>query len=436
MTSLNDPFARAVDALHRGKLSEAWAICDGLLARAVVNLRILTSAADAAWQKRCPSTYDFDEAYENDLAGSSVLLQVAFVHAILGDPDGAERCLERVLLTDAALPADLFRAQVLLGELATRRGLVDRAESCFAEAARMNPGHGGPFSRRSVLLLRSQWGVRPTPPAKTQTTRSERRVQMTALGECGRFGNQLFQYGFVRSYGHEHDLSVQVPDWIGRYLFDLDDPFPDGELPIVYERGCNLVASLLRETPEVFAECDLAGYLAHPTRCFAPHKDLFRTLFRPGRMAGDHVGGALERLRSMGKTVVAIHIRHGDFGQGAFWVAPSAWYLNWLGEIWSRLQSPVLFVATDDPSALRDFAAYAPVTSDDLATPLVGAEFYTDFHILSQADYLAISNSTFSLMASMLNEWANTFVRPEPLHERLVPFDPWDTEIFLKKPES
>lgn len=53
---------------------------------------------------------------------------------------------------------------------------------------------------------------------------------MRLLGTNGRFGNQLLQYAFLRLYADGHGLSCQTADWIGRDLFDLDDPFPAADL--------------------------------------------------------------------------------------------------------------------------------------------------------------------------------------------------------------
>ena len=57
---------------------------------------------------------------------------------------------------------------------------------------------------------------------------------------------------------------------------------------------------------------------------------------------------------------------------------------------------------------------------------------YFDFYVLAHSDLLAISNSTFSMVAAMLNEEASTFVRPEPNMRRLEPFDPWDSDTMLQ----
>lgn len=43
---------------------------------------------------------------------------------------------------------------------------------------------------------------------------------------------------------------------------------------------------------------------------------------------------------------------------------------------------------------------------------------------------MAASNSTFSIIASMLNVRARTFVRPDRAGQKLAPFDPWSTDVL------
>lgn len=136
----------------------------------------------------------------------------------------------------------------------------------------------------------------------------------------------------------------------------------------------------------------------------------------------------LENLQGKGNTIIGIHIRRGDFtkfiGHPRHWVAPTSWYVSWL----------VLFLASDDlDSVLPDFKAYDPVTSHDLISnfPNIGSfypdpSFYPDYFLLTQCDILAISNSTFSLTASMLSNSGKQFMRPDITKAKLVRYDPWN----------
>jgi hypothetical protein len=129
--------------------------------------------------------------------------------------------------------------------------------------------------------------------------------------------------------------------------------------------------------------------------------------------------------------LIAIHARRGDFGYGRFWIAPSAWYRAWLAALWPRLTRPVLYIATDDPEVAGEFRDFDPLLGRDLDTGSDIPDFVLDHFILSRADYLAISNSSFSFSAALLNASAREFQRPDPNLRRLVPFDPWHAPALL-----
>ena len=327
----------------------------------------------------------------------------------------------------AAEPAR-FRAPLRLGLLLERERQIDAAIAAYDEAIRRNPGHAFAFTRRTVLTLRRSWGPprSPRPPLLGRP-----RVAMSTLGANGRFGNQLLQYGFLRMYVAEHGLGVEAPDWVGRDLFDFDDPLPSAALPVASEETCDLCASLNREIPEVFADRDLWGYCCYATHRLVRYRTMFGQLFAPGERAGPVVREAMARVNARGRTLVALHLRRGDFGYGRFWIAPERWYLDWLDAAWPRLDRPALYIATDDSDVIRAFSSYSPMAVADLGVALPGAEFYLDFHILTQADALAISNSSFSFVAAMLNARARAFVRPDRDRQALVPFDPWNADVLL-----
>jgi hypothetical protein len=254
---------------------------------------------------------------------------------------------------------------------------------------------------------------------------------MTTLGANGRYGNQLMQYGLVRLYAEARGLVAQFPDWIGRDLFDFDDPFPNAKLPSVDEKSVRFFGSLNGECAELYSEIDLHGYFGRSTAQWSRHKNKFRDLFVSGKKIGPPLDRALERLSFAGKTIVAIHIRRGDFGYGQFWIAPSSWYLDWLRALWPELQSPVLYVASDDSTAVGEFAEFSPWCAEKLRVEIPGMRFLFDHHVMRHADHLAIANSSFSFTAAMLNMRAVKFVRPHPDLKKLVPFDPWAADVLL-----
>jgi hypothetical protein len=318
----------------------------------------------------------------------------------------------------------LRRAQAL--ELS---GSVPEAVAAYDDVIAANPGHAYPFTRRAMLLFRAKFG--PPVPARAQAADAP-RLTMSTLGQNGRFGNQLLQYGFLRMYAAEHGLALEAPDWIGRDLFDLDDPPRGAPLPGLREDQADFVASLNRGSPQVFRDTDLLGYCCYPTGGLRRHRELFRSLYRPGRKVAAIAASAESRLRARGDTLVAIHLRRGDFGHGQFWIAPAAWYAVWLEKLWPALQRPVLYVATDDAATAKELARFAPLSAADLKLEVPGAEFYPDFHLLTQADALAVSNSSFSFVAAMLNARSKHFMRPHRGPQALVGFDPWNAPVFLQ----
>jgi len=62
-------------------------------------------------------------------------------------------------------------------------------------------------------------------------------IQFSHLGRYGDFGNQLFQYTFMRAYAEKYDYELQIPPWIGEKIFkDVVHSSCSKRLPIVKEK--------------------------------------------------------------------------------------------------------------------------------------------------------------------------------------------------------
>lgn len=362
---------------------------------------------------------------------TSVSLQDAVQHieTLIGRAQFAEaeklaRAVVRKLPTHSA-------GLLALGSVLERTGRQAEAIALYEDILRHHPGHGLAFTRRSLALLRAHWG-NPPPP---RLARGGPRVTCATLGANGRFANQIFQYAATRLYAAAHGLEAEFPDWIGRDLFDCDDPFVSAALPPVSENDAGILDELNSDRPPSFAGHDLQGYFQTDTSAYAPWRKQFIGLFRPGAKLTPVVARWRNALRlDTEVTLVALHLRRGDFGANEFWIAPETWYLTWLEALWPTLSRPVLYIATDDSTVLDAFAAYKPIDASHFGDPLPGAEFFADFYVLTQARHLAISNSSFSFAAAMLNEQATAYLRPEKVGERLIPFDPWAAPVLLRYP--
>jgi tetratricopeptide (TPR) repeat protein len=321
-----------------------------------------------------------------------------------------------------------YDAWLNVGVAAEKRGDDQAAVAAYDRAVRASPGFGEAFTRRAMTLLAHRFG--PPPPPRPSAARPNLRLASTRLGVNGRFGNQVMQYGFLKAYAAVHGLTLETPDWVGRHLFDADDPPPGPPLPRLQEGEGDFMASL-NGAGDVYAGHDLIGFFCGDTAPLAAHRDVFRAAFRPGRAVAGYAAAVEAALRSRGETVVALHLRRGDFGWGRFWIAPAQWYLDWLEATWPTLKAPVLYIATDQPDLAAAFARYAPLGPKDLPPPPPGAEFFGDFHALRCADVAAISNSSFSFSATMLNERAVATLRPDRRLGRLRAYDPWSAPVLL-----
>lgn len=342
----------------------------------------------------------------------------------LGDGIGAARCAGRTVRLAPGLPNGLL----LAGSVREAQGADGEALALYDRAIAAAPGIGTGFSRRAMLLLRRAVGDAPPP----RQASGRRRLSASTLGHAGRFGNQLLQYGYLRVCAERNGMELETPEWIGRHLYGLDEPLPGPPLPSLHEEDCGVPALLDGRALSGANGCDVVGYFCGDTTPLAPHRERFRSFFTPVGAVAERAAAALDILRARGRTLVAIHLRRGDFGlNDRFWIAPEGWYLDWLAEAWPTLDQPVLYLATDAPELAGRFSRYRPVLADDLGEPLPGAEFFTDHWILSRADLVAVSNSSFSVTAAMLNPSLRAALRPDRKAARLVPFDPWSGPVLL-----
>ncbi|NES01908.1 MAG: FkbM family methyltransferase [Okeania sp. SIO2F4] len=252
-------------------------------------------------------------------------------------------------------------------------------------------------------------------------------VTMSLLSKA-RFGNQIFLYTLLKIHQKEHDVRVETAPWVGQYLFGHNDPQISQTLPEFTDSG---MAILNAKEPYKNVEFSGPVYQLH-TKYYAPYKDLFHSLFQPVPQVEVRMRDAVNKLRERGKTIVGIHLRRGDYQKlkrSYTFVAPTASYKKWLEGLWETLDKPILFIASDDlVGVVSDFADYNPITIKDLGVQLPEADFYPEFYVLTQCDVLAISNSTFSFTAAMLNEKCKFFFRPHLQAKKLIPFDPWNSE--------
>lgn len=269
-------------------------------------------------------------------------------------------------------------------------------------------------------------------------------ITISCLGTWGRFANSLFQYAFLRVYAKKNNFRIQVPMWIGHKLFGCNEPLITEKLPFMFD-GFNEVIydgtdSNIAGASSPPKNVDINGYFQYHSKFYLPYKDFFCSLFKPLPEIYEIVKKSVVLLKSKGNTIIGLHLRRGDFeihgktdSGKCFFVAPCEWYLDWLNENWSRFDKPVLFIASDESEkVVNNFSKYSPVTNKDLGIVLGDAPDYPDFYTLSQCDIMCISNSSYSFMASLLNEKCKEFYRPRLSTKKLISYSPWESPVMLK----
>jgi len=324
----------------------------------------------------------------------------------------------------------LDNPKAFLGECLTaiaetwlKAGDYDRAVATLANI----DGHGSRFfTVKSVAGLRQELSrIGLSVERQGNPDRSRPRVGSSTLATHGRFAHNVLEYILLRSYAETHGYVLETPDWVGGLYFDLDDPPMSGGLKPLYfpRRLLNDWVTGRRDDPRCDIDVLSPLFLYEYPESL---RDRVRSWLRPRDMWKPRLDPVMEALRARGDTVVALHIRRGDFVWFRYTITETSWYVDWLRGIWSGLKRPVLYIATDDPQTVRDFAEFAPVTLADLAEPWKGLEFLQDFHVLSQADIVGVSaQSGFSQLAALLNERASLFIEPDAAARRIRPYSPW-----------
>lgn len=328
----------------------------------------------------------------------------------LGDSLGAAEAA----IVAVRAPASLARADRVLFD----QGLIRLADDLFSPAA---------------LYLRS------SRIADARATGGHARgvVAMSNLGHNAGFANQLFQYAFLKLYGLRHNAAVETPPWPGEAVYGIAPAPISRPRRMVKGDEWSIRDLALWEEKRPPIDVDFWGYFQNVPACWQLHRTFLRRLFTPLPAWREPVERWLAQHVPPGATLVAIHLRRGDYRRYDvaqkpwFRLIPEAWYLGWLARVWPTLERPVLFVASDERDAvLPAFERYAPLTADALERELPDPRQLADLEIMAHADLLAICNSSFSRMAAILAPEAQRAFIPSVATGTFEPYDPWRWDHF------
>ena len=278
---------------------------------------------------------------------------------------------------------------------------------------------------------------RPDGPMAVQLLNDkEPVVTMSNFGHNGRFGNQLFQYAFLSLVARRQSTPLQLPLWSGSALFRLT-PSHDLKTAVykIKESEVNFsdLIHLIRVTDEKFKGIDFDGQAQFHTSYYAPDKEFIRSLFIFDVRLPDFFKKALVNLGLAQKKIIAIHLRRGDYGYHQYFRAPCSWYEKWISEAGYSPDEYIIYICSESPEKyLKQFSKFSVITSADLNCPIQLTPYF-DFMVMTLADAVATSNSSFSFFASMLNTKTSQFYRPDFDKSGLVQFDPWNADPLLNR---
>ncbi|WP_170585667.1 hypothetical protein [Ruegeria arenilitoris] len=254
------------------------------------------------------------------------------------------------------------------------------------------------------------------------------------IGGNGRFGNQIFQYMFLSFHAAKYGLEFANPPWDGDVIFKIQpgrNSLPEQDRKLVEDikdpQHCPI-----RNATGPLDGVDVSGYFQYTTSFYSPQRDRLCGEFSFKPPYSDFAKRLQGWFSELPGTVVAVHMRRGDYGTGIFFRAPSEWYTAWLATLQKRVGELTVYVASDElDEVLGGFDAFKTVSAKDAPHPLPSPEFVTDFMALCVAPHVAISNSSMSFAATMFNAVATSFYRPSLKERRLIEYDPWDAEVLL-----
>lgn len=287
---------------------------------------------------------------------------------------------------------------------------------------------------------------------------------MSCLGKLGRFGNQVFQYTFLRTYAQRYNLDYQASRWEGQRLFGLVDPSIAGRhLPRYNERADKTIHNsaanyqdawyppIIPEGREI-AGYDYRGYCQFHMKYYSPDRKFIQQLFVPTLEVQQRMRPALDSLYQTDGTLIGFHMRRGDTGRAIFYITPNEWYLAWLEKHWDRFYHPRLFITTEEPTDVEAFSKYNPVIASellslktdrysfynylpyDLRNPTPEAmDWFPDWYFLTQCNVLLFGESTFSFSAAMMSAKLQECWQSRLSTQEFELIDPWGCQPLMRE---
>jgi hypothetical protein len=231
-------------------------------------------------------------------------------------------------------------------------------------------------------------------------------ISFRELGHYGRFGNQLFQYAFLRATARRLGVKFFCPEWAGDRIFLLNDGQERAGIPGPTDKeyrqplgNCGFVDSALR----IEDGTDIRGYF-QAERYFDRESVTRWYTFKP-----DAVTAVQGKYRPIDLAqCTGIHLRFGDMKDNPmFVVLPPGYYATALSILPPRKQ---ILVFSDEVPAAKEHLRNIPGNFSYVE----GNEDFEDLYLMTRCGDFVCSVSTLSWWGAWLNDGASKRVVAPP----------------------
>lgn len=224
-------------------------------------------------------------------------------------------------------------------------------------------------------------------------------ISFKRLGEYGRFGNQLFQYAYLRTQADRLGVKFYCPHWVGDDIFHLRDESERAENPegidktYIHPRancGFHQSAIEIQDGTDVCGNYQSSKYFKdEDVRMWYAFKG---DVINPIRKKFDRIDFA----ESAG-----LHLRFGDMKDTPKYLTPKeSYYKEALAKIKHKFQ---VLVFSDDPSQAKEFLTGF---KEDFVF-IEGNKEYEDLYLMALCRDFICSISTLSWWGAWLNEYSD-----------------------------
>ena len=231
-------------------------------------------------------------------------------------------------------------------------------------------------------------------------------ISFSNLGKHGRFGNQLFQYAFLRTSAQRLGAKFHCPQWLGDKIFNLND---QNERVWVETNMSNTYHELRKDSDfdesslHIEDQTEILGF-------FQSEKYLDREkVFKWYAFKEEMISSVREKYKHIDfSNSVGIHLRFGDIKRQLKYVNLSKFYYNKALSYINHRENILVF---------SDEIVTAKECLGDMGRNFIYIEDntdYEDFYLMTLCHDFICSVSTFSWWGAWLNSYPDkTVVAPK-----------------------